>query len=142
MKNLVLVSLFVVLLSSCATGGRMGALPEVDENMPSGEIIVIRKSSFVGAAISYYVTVDGEPIFSILSGKHTKFVLAPGSYRIGVQCFGGWTPTWKEDSIEINIGHEETKYVFISPNMRCAGIEELDAQLGKRRMESTKFVEY
>ena len=110
------------LLSGCAAAGSINALPVISEGTPSGTVTVVRPSAFVGGTNSYIVTVGNTEIFRINSGQHTRFTLPAGPQTIGVRCFGGWTPTWKESTTQITVTADSVHILEISPSGTCAEI--------------------
>src|SRR5947207_2671879 len=96
--RIVLAACCALALAGCAASGRVGALPAVAPGQPAGKLVVLRVSSVLGVANSYYVVLDGKDVFVLRSGEHTAFAVVPGEHAVGVKCFGGWTPTWKQNS--------------------------------------------
>ncbi|WP_157003051.1 hypothetical protein [Ralstonia sp. A12] len=128
------------MLFGCATSGRIGELPAIPADVSASKLVLIRSSSLVGATNSYYVALDGKDIFSIRSGENTQFAIPMGSHTVSVKCFGGWSPTWKEDGIQFAAAASEANYFEISPNLTCAKIVQIDSDGGKRQLAATKFV--
>ena len=70
---------------------------------------------------------DGQNVFAIWFGGSQTFKIVSGEHRIGVACFGGWSPSWKEDWIAFDLIPGDKVYFLISPNLwSCASIEEID----------------
>lgn len=126
-------------LAACAHGP-IGTLPKVTSAKKAAESIVIRNKNIVGATNSLIITLDGQEIFGIKIGEYTKFNLEPGKHSIGVKCFGGWTPTWKEDKKEILFNTESKYYFLISPDLWCAEIEQLTEQEGVKRVSESTYI--
>lgn len=143
-KLCIFVSLFlcVLAITGCASSGAIGTLPDIQDVSSAGDVYVIRESSIVGAAISYAVTVDGSDIFEIGSGQYTKFKLNQGRHTVGVKCFGGWTPTTKEESIQVAVKANGSSFLVIAPNARCAGIRQVDSSTGQAEVKSSKYVPF
>ena len=142
MKALISIISLCVLVTACATGGRMGDLPQLDPAAPAGKVVVIRESNFIGGALAYYVLVDEKEIFSILSGQYTEFQMAPGEYDLATRMFGGWSPTWKENVVHLELKPSETRYLFIWPKANSAGIKEIDSGAAEGYLAKYKFVKY
>lgn len=147
MKGMKIISLVAVLgclcvFSGCASSGAIGTLPQIQDVNSAGDVFVIRESSIVGAAMSYVVTVDGNDIFEIGSGQYTKFKLNQGRYNIGVKCFGGWTPSTKEESVQVAVKANGSSFLVIAPNARCAGIRQESEETGQREIQSSKYVPF
>lgn len=116
--------LLALSLAGCGTSsGRIGELPAVTDATSAGKVVTVRVSSFVGAANGYTVSLDGKDLYGIGSGEHAEFLVPAGEHFIAVKCFGGWTPTWKEDSLKFRASPSETSYFAISPNLKCADIK-------------------
>jgi hypothetical protein len=135
-----MVVLAVMLLASCAASGRIGELPKIDNPAECGKVVVVRISCFVGSAINYTVALDGRDLFYIHSGEHTEFLVQPGDHYIAVKCFGGWTPTWKEDSKKFVASAAAVNYFKISPSMSCADIISIAADEANALLPSSKFI--
>lgn len=126
-----------LLLSACAHGP-IEALPKVSDSENSAQAIIIRNKNFVGMTNSYTVTLDSQDIFGIRVGEYTKFNLEPGKHSIGVKCFGGWSPTWKENKKEWLFAAKAKYYFLVSPDASCAEIEQIsEPDATKRISEST-----
>ena len=95
----------------------------------------------VGAANSYTVALDGKDIFSIGSGEYAELLVQEGEHYIAVKCFGGWTPTWKEDSLQFVAKPSDPKFFLISPNMKCAEIKVSNDTEAKKHMETSKKID-
>ena len=135
-----LAGLVIVVLSGCASSGRMRDLPTVAEGAASSQLVLIRKSSLVGATNSYYVALDGKDIFSIRSGEYTKFRISMGEHFVAVKCFGGWSPTWKAESVRFVAAQDQVNYFEISPNMRCAEINPVAPEVAAKLMTESTFI--
>ncbi|OCS45077.1 hypothetical protein BEK67_23390 [Ralstonia pickettii] len=102
--------------------------------------MLIRTSNLVGATNSYYVALDGKDVFSIRSGENTKFSIPAGEHTVSVKCFGGWSPTWKEDGTQFMAAPDQANYFEISPNLTCAKIGLIDSDRANKQLAATKFV--
>ena len=129
-----------MLLSAGCASGPLAKLPTIATNKPSGEVTVIRISSIVGVTNSYKITLNGNEVFGIRSGQYTKFKLNEGEHYIGVKCFGGWTPTWKEDSLKFNVTPNSNSYFLISPDLSCASIKATTEAEAQEKMKDSKYV--
>lgn len=138
-RSIILIAL-VSVITGCATSGRIGTLPSVADNEPSSQLVLMRVSSIVGAANSYYVALDGKDVFSIRSGEYTEFPISTGEHFVSVKCFGGWTPTWKEEAKQFTALSNQTNYFEISPNLSCAEIVPIEPTKAKKKMKSSDFV--
>jgi hypothetical protein len=140
MRKLLIVSCLLIGLGGCASSGRIGELPVVATGVPTAKLVVIRVSSIVGVANTYYIALDGKDIFAIRSGEHTEFRIGAGEHHIGVKCFGGLTPTWKEDSVKFSAASETENFFEISPNLSCAEIKAIEADEAKKRIATSTFI--
>jgi hypothetical protein len=122
MKKLIFMCMLVTLVGCGSTSGRLGDLPSVTDKATAAKVVTVRISSFVGAANGYIVALNGKDLFGIGSGEHAEFFLSPGEHYITVKCFGGWSPTWKEESLKFDAKALETTYFRIGPSGRCAEI--------------------
>lgn len=113
--------LSVIAITGCASGP-IGKLPIVTDRSRAGEVTLIRTKNMIGITNSYVISLDNNDIFNIRSGQYTKFELSEGEHSIAVKCFGGWSPTWKENSLKFLMKPNNKTYFLISPNMDCAKI--------------------
>ncbi|CAJ0817765.1 hypothetical protein [Ralstonia flaminis] len=140
MLKLAIFAVLCASLSGCATSGRIGDLPTIAAGAPSSSLVLIRPSSLVGATNSYYVALDGKDVFSIRSGENTQFPIPSGEHTVSVKCFGGWSPTWKEDGKQFVAVEGQSSYFEINPNLTCAKIMPMPAEAAKTQLAATKFV--
>lgn len=139
--QVLLCGLLLSLLAGCGgPKGMLGTLPQVTAE-DAGEAIVIRPNNFVGVANVYKIALEGNDLFGIASGEHTRFKLPEGESWISVKCFGGFSPTWKEESLKFKVEPGSKTYFLIEPSMSCASIEEIPEARATELMEKTKFVE-
>ncbi|MRT00186.1 hypothetical protein GJQ57_16210 [Ralstonia pickettii] len=127
-------------LFGCASSGRIGELPAIAAGTSASPLVLIRSRSLIGATNSYYVALDGKDVFSIRSGENTQIPIPAGEHTVSVKCFGGWSPTWKEDGKQFVAVGGQSNYFEISPNMTCAKIEQIDSNDAKKLLASSKFV--
>lgn len=129
-------------LAGCGTAsGRLGDLPPITNQASASTITVVRVSSIVGAANGYRVALDGQDIFGIGSGEHAEFRVPAGEHYIAAKCFGGMTPTWKEDSLKFAAAPGARNYFLITPSGSCAEIKASNEADTKRHLESGKRVD-
>lgn len=137
----ILVGFVVLGLVGCGTtSGRIGELPAVANASSAGKVVTVRVSSIVGAANGYTVALDGKDLYGIGSGEHAEFLVPAGEHFIAVKCFGGWTPTWKEDSLKFVANPAEVSYFVISPNLKCADIKAIAEPDAKKQLQGSKFL--
>jgi hypothetical protein len=94
----------------------------------------------VGAANPFTIALDGNDLFRIGSGEHAEFPVPAGSHRIAVKCFGGWTPTMKEDTESFAAAAGETRYFRVAPSATCADIEAIGEGTAKRELGSSTAI--
>ncbi len=144
MKKNITRKLFVVLalaivLTGCASGP-IGKLPMIADQKLAGEVMVIRISNIVGATNSYIITLNGKDIFGIRSGQYTNFKLNKGEHYIGIKCFGGWSPTWKDDSVKFTVTPNSNSYFVVSPNLSCASIKPILEAEAQKIIQNSEYV--
>ena len=147
-KNIIkslLVLVSAILIAGCASGP-LTRLPTIEDEKRSGEVTVIRISSFIGVAGSYIIILNGAEIFGIRSGQYTKFKLNEGEYEIGVKClvgpicWGGSSPTWRLDSLKFSATSNSSSYFLVSPNFSCAGIKQITEAEALKRIQNSKYI--
>ncbi|MGB7302139.1 MAG: hypothetical protein WBD34_22685 [Burkholderiaceae bacterium] len=148
--KILLVACWTLFLVGCGiTSGPLGDLPSVPNKEIASKITVVRISSFAGALNGFTVALDGKDIFGIGSGEYAEFFVPKGEHVITVKCFGGWTPTWKEDSLEFVAKPSEDNFFVIfanfspnfNPNLKCAGIGMSNETEIKIYIESSKRID-
>ncbi|MDN6887986.1 hypothetical protein QMO14_30870 [Variovorax sp. CAN2819] len=140
MKALLLLTAAALLTGCGTTSGRLGPLPEVSDSSTAAKVVVVRISSFVGAGNGYTVALDGKDVLGIASGEHAEFSVTPGEHYLAVKCFGGFTPTWKEDSLKFGAKQSSSSYFVVSPNMSCAAVRAAEESEAKKLLANSKAV--
>jgi hypothetical protein len=140
MKRLWVMYGVLFLLTGCASSGRLAPLPLVDPGKSSAKLLVYRISSMIGVTNSYSLLLDGKEVFSIRSGEHTEFLIESGEHLLGVKCFGGWNPTWKENFVLHNFSTDTMNFFEISPSGNCADIRLVSADEGRKRLVDSTFI--
>ena len=137
------ISLFLILgLVGCGTtSGRIGELPTIVNKESAAKVIVVRVSSIVGAANGYTISHNGKDVFGIGSGEYAEFFVPQGEHYIAAKCFGGWSPTWKEDSVKFVAKPSESNFFVVSPTMRCAEIKSSSDAETKKLLDSSKRID-
>ena len=138
MKKLSLL-LLPLFLAGCATSNALiGELPQIQDPNKAATVVPIRISSIVGLANPYKVAIDGKDIHSIGSGEHSEFLVSEGAHTISVKCFGGWYPTTKVSSVSFMAERNKSYYFEIAPNMKCAGIVQIDESKATELLKKNK----
>jgi len=133
--------LLITIISACGTkSGRIGELPIITNTASDGKVVTIRISNIVGAANGYTVSLDGNDLYGIGSGEHAEFLVTEGEHYIAVKCFGGWTPTWKEDSLKFVANASNTSFFVISPNFQCAEIKAISEADAMKKLQGSKLL--
>ena len=128
MAKKILLYMFVSFLAAgCSSGVLKVSLPEILADEPSGQVFVIRESSLLlGSGVKFAILLDGSEVFKVGNGKYTKFPLAPGEYTISVLCFGGGSPTWKQQDQFFFLENKDEVYFSVSDDlMACARMQEI-----------------
>jgi len=141
MERFLAVCLMLGLAGCGTTSGRLGDLPSIPDKEKASRVTVVRVSSFVGAANGYTVALDGKDIFGIGSGEYAEFLVPEGEHFIAAKCFGGWAPTWKEDSLKFVAKSSERNFFVVSPNMKCAEIKVSNDAEAKKHLDSGKRID-
>lgn len=106
----------------------------------ASKVVTVRVSNIVGAANGYTVALDGKDLYGIGSGEHAEFLVPVGEHFIAVKCFGGMTPTWKEDSLKFTAKPSQVSYFEINPNMVCADIKPVSETNARRLLQRSKLL--
>ena len=130
--------MLAVTLGGCAHGP-LGTLPKVVIPEDANQVFVIRGANLPAATNSYKLTVDGQAILAMFAGEYTRFLLQPGRHTLGVRCFGGWSPTWKEKKIDVLLAPRTNSYFLVTPN-NCAKIEPIADNDGLERIAKSEYV--
>jgi len=139
MKKMITIVLVFLVLGGCSTmSGRVGDMPTVTDEKSASKIVVIRISSIVGGANSYVVALDGKDLLKIRSGQHADFKINAGEHFIAVKCFGGWWPSWKEDSVKFVAKSNQSVYFEVSPDFSCAEIVKIAKTKADKRLSSSE----
>ena len=126
------------LLTACMHG-QMAGLPRPVPNEPVGEVVVIRTSSVVGATNSYLITIDGRRAWGLRVGEYARVKIGVGAHRVGVECFGGWAPIWRESgAAEFRLEPDRTSYLLVAPDLTCASIKAITEEEGRDWISRSK----
>ena len=141
MKKILVIWMAVLVLTGCASSGRLASLPKVEPGTPSAKLVLYRISSLIGVTNSYYVILDGKEIFSLRSGEYTGFMIGSGDHVLGVKCFGGVSPTWKEQYVMHTFSPGGEYFFEIGPDLNCARIKAVSSDEGKTSTSNSKFID-
>ncbi len=123
-----------LLLVGCAAHGRVGALPPLADSAAAAEIVVIREARFVGAALSFYVSLDGTPVFSLGNDQHVIIPVAPGQHLLGIAA-GGWNGG---TSLVQTVAQQRLYYrIHSAPTTTGLRLEAVSAEVGQALMAKT-----
>ncbi|MCX5723539.1 MAG: hypothetical protein NTX84_03270 [Nitrospirae bacterium] len=142
MRGSLIIYCLLFALAGCASSGRIGELPLLSAGTPTAKLTVMRVSSIVGVAVTFFVVLDGEEIFAIGSGEHTEFKIGVGEHYVGAKHFGGWTPTWKENAVRFTALAEKEYFFEISPNLLTgsAEIQSVEPAAAEKRIATSTFI--
>jgi hypothetical protein len=130
-----------LILAGCASSGHIADLPTITDGTAASTLVLIRGSSLIGMPNTYFVALDGKDVFGIRSGENTRFLIPAGQHTVTVKCFGGWSPTWKEDGKGFVAEKNQASYFSISPDLRCANIKQVSETEGKSLLGKTNFID-
>ena len=142
MKKYLSFVCMLFLMAGCAHG-LIGALPTIDDPDEAAEIIVIRESNFMGAAVSFEILLNGVALFAIRNGEYTKFYVPSGEHSLAVKFRGGWYPSPKMKMIINVLCRPKGKYYFlVSPSLgtTAAIIEPLEDARGSYLISKSNFM--
>ena len=133
------------LISGCGTtAGLIGKLPEIQDKNRASTVIVYRINNaanvFNATYNNFTIAIDGSDIYGIESGSNVKFMVDPGQHVISVKCFGGLTPTTKEDALAFTAEPRSTQYFEATPAnslTRCARISQVEDTAGAKGVKAT-----
>lgn len=131
----------ILILGGCATSGPINPLPKLSTLHESGQVTVIRPSAFIGSAGSLTIALDGIEIFHLNNGEYTTFSLSTGPHTLAVRCFGGWTPTWKEDVIDLTVSPGDHQYAMVEISMECADISHATEPPAETTIKDLTFID-
>ncbi|MFZ4856936.1 MAG: hypothetical protein ACOYL3_11115 [Desulfuromonadaceae bacterium] len=149
-----LILLACTLLCGCIIEGtslvgriETGKLPVGSDAENAAKIFILRTdiSDFMSTqfiAPSHKIVVDGSDIFFLDSWHYTSFTIAPGNHRIGIKCFGGWSESWKEATLTLQLDAYETYYFKTFPNWQCASINLIDQTEGLERIRKSRHIPF
>jgi hypothetical protein len=141
MKRFLLLFLVSAIYGCGTTSGRVGDLPVIVSKENASKVTVVRISSMLGVANGYTVALDGKDVFGIGSGQYTELLVPEGERFIAVKCFGGWSPTWKENSLKFEAKPSDQNFFVVSPSGSCAEIRLSTGADAKKHIDGAKRIE-
>ncbi|GLR15181.1 hypothetical protein GCM10007907_39710 [Chitinimonas prasina] len=139
-KSLLLTPLLATLFGCGTMSGRLGDLPPVADRNTAAKVVVVRISDLVGAANGYTIAFNGKDLAGIGSGEHAEFLVTPGEHYIAVKCFGGFSPTWKEESLKFIANVSQSNFFLVRPNSRCASIKSATEEEAQKHLPDSQAV--
>ena len=128
-KFLVLLSISII-TTGCATTSVVTDVSSVMPGPNESVIVVQRKSTILGVAVSMTVWVDGaEAASSIRSGKEVRIIIANGEHTIQA----GSTAIDKGKSVSFSVVEEEITF-FAEPYIGLIAARFKLTQTGKRKL--------
>lgn len=102
------------LLVSCAASGPVFQ-PIRDMPPDKGVLYLYRPTSFIGAALDFYIKVDGEPVGAVGNGSYLPLTLNPGLHVISLSGVSGYILF---APLDINIDAGGSHYVQVVSTMK------------------------
>jgi len=116
LKKIMLICFLASLFTGCAQG-LIKPPPSLTSLESNADITVCRDSAFMGSAISFTFTINGQDIYEFGNGDSYKFKLDPGEYLLGVKSSGGWQIAGNFNEINANLKANQ-RYIFrLIPDM-------------------------
>jgi hypothetical protein len=106
---------------------------------PSGEVVIVRPSAFIGDELAYVVNVDQRNIHELETKQHIRVRLGAGAHRIALRCWQVALAEWKETAITHEVLAGATTYLRVTPRHACAELEPLPQAEGRRLAAGTVF---
>jgi hypothetical protein len=129
MKKLIILSLGLLLIISCAHG-KTEHFPTVENQTEAAEVFVIRDNNFIGWGVSLKVALDDSIIARLRSGEYVIFYVKPGFHSLGVSKPTLTVPFEKGGTYHFLISAEYTKFGF---DLRRIGTRQADMWLSKTK---------
>jgi hypothetical protein len=140
MSKVLLIILSYALLTGCATQGKLSTLPKLEDTTNACDTYIIRKSIFVGAALSYTVAMDHHDFVSMGSGDYTNIKVASGPHVVTVkyprQMFLGTA----ESSLEFECKPGKKIYIHMYPGL-SVGLELLSDEEGAELVKKSNYID-
>ena len=129
MKKLIILSIGVMLIISCAHG-KTEHYPVVENQSEAAEVFVIRDNNLLGWGTSLKVALNDSIIARLRSGEYVAFYLNPGFHSLGVTKPTITVPFEKGHTYHFLISADYTKFGF---DMRQIGTQQADMWLSKTK---------
>ena len=111
MKRLYLLSIALIVLSSCATTSNTQAYIPPSEMKQNSQIVISREDAFLYTGVSANIRLNGEKVGSLSKGATQTFYAPPGRNFISIT--GTGSPG--ESTISFNTKKEETYSFEVKP---------------------------
>jgi len=124
---LTLVAICALAAGGCASNFQ-GAFPPLKDPQRAAEVVVLRPSRVVGAAVAYGVQIDAKDAFAIGSGQHARFRLDAGEHSLGVRCLSDPLGMRRPAFLRFAAKPDTTHYVLVTPgrDKNCADVSEIE----------------
>lgn len=129
MKNLILLSMAVLMIFSCAHG-KTEHFPKVENQSEAAEVFVIRDNNLLGLGMSLKVALDDSIIARLRSGEYVSFHVNPGFHSLGVTEPTLTVPFEKGRTYHFLISADYTKFGF---DMRRIGTQQAEMWLSRTK---------
>jgi len=142
MKKTILLTLFSIIICSCASTKQYAKFTDGQILEPGMARIYIIKPSFVGSAVKVAIFCDDKLIGNATNGSYLVWDVPVGEHTIGNTQFAHAGATLGsaagEDLIRINAKEGETYYIRVSPRIGGMDFKILDKEDGKRQLKGRK----
>jgi len=130
--------LLVLLLAGCAAPElALEKLPP--PRGPSGEVVIVRPSAFIGNEGAYVVNIDRRDVHAMEAKEHIRVRLDPGTHRIALRCWRPALAEWAETAITHEVVGGATTYLRVVPRHSCAQLEPLAESAARSLAVGTVF---
>ena len=106
---------------------------------PSGEVVIVRPSAFIGDEGAYLVNIDQRDVHMMEVKEALRVRLEPGSHRIALRCWQMALAEWTETAITHEVAAGATTYLRVVPRHSCANLEPLTERDARSLTVGTVF---
>lgn len=106
---------------------------------PSGEVLIVRPSAFIGDENAYVVNVDRRDVHRMETKEHIRLRLGAGAHRLALRCWQMALAEWTETSITQEVVAGATTYLRVVPRHSCAALEPLTERDARSLAVGTVF---
>ena len=129
---------FLLMIAGCAAPDvALDKLPPAAG--PTGEILIVRPSAFIGDEGAYVVNIDQRDVHSMEAKEHIRVRLDAGTHRIALRCWRLALAEWAETAITHEVVAGATTYLRVVPRHSCAELEPLTERDARSLAVGTVF---